>query len=228
MRTAVILGFAIALCAGASALAQDTDARTPGRGPKGSLFWNKGSDGQRVLNRFADCLVAGNRPRVEAYLATVPGSRKAQELVNGMKGGLCNNSIHLFADDRLIRGALYEALFLVDFRDSAVVGISEASPIEYTVEARRGNKEEAALHKGLLALADCVTRQDPAGVRELLLAEVGTAREAKAFGALKPSFGPCLYSDQSIEFSRASLRSFLAETLYRLAASQAALRTGTN
>jgi hypothetical protein len=235
-RAFALAAFGAFLAAAPVAAAQDRDARTPGKGPKDSMHTVMGDDGQKILNRFADCAIASYRPLAEQYLAEPVGSYRAKALTSKLKVTGCNTNIYFITDAPLLRGALYEAMFLIDFREGIPSDLGQVAAIDYAFAERRLGKEDAALHRGLLRLAECVSRQNPAGVAAVLRAEVGSPREIGAFSALKPSFGPCLYADQSIAFSRTALRGFLAETLYRLStaarqqgsATTAAVPSGTN
>lgn len=214
VRLSVVMAGAV-LAAASPASARDPESRSPSANPESFGGVSSGSDGQRILNGFADCLVAKHRPMVEQYLAEAPDSRGARFRSRRLEGTRCNASLLLAARDNQIRGALYEAMFLVDFRDAPPMDLRNAPAIPDTAEAA-GASEWARTSSALLKYSDCIVRSDGAGTRAILAAEVGTAREAAAFRAVAPSLSRCLAEGQQIKFSRPLLRGFLAEALYRL------------
>jgi hypothetical protein len=213
MRRIILL--ASAVLAASPALAQNRESRSPSTNPGSFGGVSSGMDGQRILNGFADCAVVKHRPLVERYLAEPPESRGASFRAKRLEGTPCNTSLLLLAADNQIRGALYEALFLVDFRAAPPMELRNAPPMAYGAPAA-GASDWARTSSALLKYSDCIVRNDGAGVRAILSAEVGTAREVEAFRAVGASFSRCLAEGQQIKFSRPLLRGFLAEALYRL------------
>lgn len=211
MSVAVI---AFAIAAGLSATPPN-DSRVVDPRPQSYVGVSSGRDARRILNSFTDCAVAEQRGLVDRLLAEIPGSREEEYRVRQLKATKCNASVDLFADDALIRGALYESLYLTEFGTSAPLDLSRAGPINYA-GAVKSDRDKASMQVLLRLFADCVTRRNPAGVRALIMAEVGTKRERLAFGAIARNLSDCLVPDAKLEFSFPSLRGYLAETLYRL------------
>ena len=84
--------------------------------------------------------------------------------------------------------------------------------------------EEAKAFSFLSRYGECVVRVDPAAARALLLTEPASAEEASRFAAMQTALATCMPPDQSLEFSKVTLRGTVAINYYRL--SNAAQTTG--
>lgn len=210
-----VIAFAIAAGLASADSSQPNDSRVVDPHPQSLLGVSSGRDARRILNSFTDCAVVEQRGLVDRLLAAIPGSREEEYRVRQLKATGCNASVALFADDTLIRGALYESLYLTKFGASAPSDLSRAGPINYA-GAVKSDRDKASMQVLLRLFADCVTRRNPGGVRALIMAEVGTKRERLAFEAIGRDLSDCLVPDAKLEFSFPSLRGYLAETLYRL------------
>ncbi|MBC7985057.1 MAG: hypothetical protein H7X93_00065, partial [Sphingomonadaceae bacterium] len=62
---------------------------------------------------------------------------------------------------------------------------------------------------------DCVVAAWAPGVDHLIRQPAGSPAELAALIALQPTLGSCLYQNQTIPFTRETLRAPLADALYR-------------
>jgi hypothetical protein len=161
------------------------------------------------------CLAQNRRGKAEAFLATFPFSRRAQEAAQGLKTPECLIRGEMF-NSEAVRGALYQVLYRIDFGQHPAADLSKAPQLDYSagIEATDG----ADVYVNLRRYGDCVVRQDPATARRLTLSGMGSAEESLAFMQLKPAMGACLVPGHSLSFKRPMLKSVVAETLYRLTA----------
>ena len=69
---------------------------------------------------------------------------------------------------------------------------------------------------GMLAIFDCVVRQQPAEAAAMLSQPVESDAERSAFSKLRPAFAACLPPDQQFKMRASNVRPFIAETFYTL------------
>jgi hypothetical protein len=79
------------------------------------------------------------------------------------------------------------------------------------------DKAEQRAFRMLSLYGECIDRTDPAAALRLILSATASNEETQAFAALKPALQNCLNEDQTIAFTRVSLRGTIAMNLYRLA-----------
>ncbi len=120
-------------------------------------------------------------------------------------------------DITLLRGGLAEALYLA--REGAG-HVPDAAP-----EAAHDPSQFRRPGFAVLSLfGGCVAAARPAQVHALLLTQAGSEAEMAALDALRPALAPCLLEGVSADFSRAQLRAYFAEAMYRQTASALVVR----
>jgi hypothetical protein len=182
------------------------------------------AESQRVMNAYARCVLVRSRRAVLRFLAAPPGSPEARRLGGRIATSDCLSGGMLVFQSHLFRGALFEALYMADFRGRAAADFAAAPRIAYAVDSAPAS----TLQAGMLTLhefADCVVRAAPAQARALILSDVTTREEVQAFRSLGATFNSCLVRGAEVRFSRPVLRGLIAESLYRLTAATAASAT---
>jgi len=151
-------------------------------------------------------------------LATQPGSAEEQDVLSEYNRLGCNAPA---IGAGILRGAVAEQLFKTDFgsigararRDNIEVFTVDMSELEAL-------SDEAKKRIDYVAFGTCVAASDPQASSSVLSTAVESAEERARLTALVPQFASCLTDGERFTFSRADLRSALAEGAYRLALAQ--------
>lgn len=186
-----------------------------------------------TATRFTRCLAAARPAQVDAYLATIPGSPGETQAIDALVpvgdracaadapaagGGLAAIPV------MFLRGGLAEARYLARHADApppAIAGAQPANMGDEVFRARLATAADPSLELTRL-FGDCVVAAWAPGVDHLIRTEAGSAAELAAITALQTAMGSCLYQNQTIPFTRETLRAPLADALYRKAAGVAA------
>ena len=115
----------------------------------------------------------------------------------------------------VFRGVLFEALYRDEFGRSLPDDLSLRPAVDYATGADLAvgwQQQEVALRR----FSDCVVRKDPRTVHTLISSRPESATETEAFSVLGNSFSECLFKDQTLRFTKVSLRAVLGESLYRV------------
>jgi len=168
------------------------------------------------VQQFAQCATA--KYEGAELLATQPGSpEEAEVMAEFGRRGCVVPSVNV----GVLRGSVAEQLFKTDF------GSIGARPRRELIEVFTVDSNELAeLGEGArkridyVAFGTCVAASDPGTSSRLLGTAVESAQEKAVLTELVPDFSSCLSEGERFTFSRADLRSALAEGAYRLALSQ--------
>ncbi len=184
------------------------------------------AEAQRVMIDFASCVAQRSRSSLERFLAQPFGSDDADRLAFRLATPDCLFDAELRFSQEIFRGALYDALYRIDFVRMEPADLSAVPPITYYVGATESLTPRQHRRVGQSLFADCVVRAAPSEARALILSAATSPTERAAFQALQPALGPCLVQGAQVRFSRPMLRGLVAESLYRLtsAASSSANR----
>jgi hypothetical protein len=168
------------------------------------------------VEQFARCAVA-NYEGAE-LLATQPGSPEEKEVfAEYVRHSCATPSVAL----GVLRGAVAEQLFKSDF--GAIGAQPRRQVIEvFTIDSRElAELDEAATRRiDYVAFGTCVAASDSTGSSRLLDTRPESGEERTVLGEMVPHFASCLAEGERFTFSRADLRSALAEGAYRLALAQ--------
>ena len=166
---------------------------------KGSL-----EESVRALQMYGRCVLRRDAARVDALLATAPGSADEQtlskQIVDRDGSGCLGNNASLRGDDKLFRGSLAEAVYRRRYMAADAValdGAMKASPSTDFADV-------------VSKFADCVVAGNPAQIRALFASEPMSVEEKAAVGALSPGFAPCIDPTQQLRLNKAILRAILA------------------
>lgn len=168
------------------------------------------------VEQFAKCAIAHYEGA--ELLATQPGSTEEQEVLSEYNRLGCNAPA---TGAGILRGAVAEQLFKADFgsigsrarRDNIEVFTVDMSELEEL-------SDEAKKRIDYVAFGTCVAASDPQASSSVLGTSVESAEERAKLTQLVPQFASCLTEGEKFTFSRADLRSALAEGAYRLALAQ--------
>lgn len=176
--------------------------------------------------RFARCLAERRPAEADAYLATAPGTPQEAQALNAMVpvgDSACTSSAPAAGEGlaaipiMFLRGSLAESRYRARYSEAAPPAIASAQPSGMADEVFRARIAAAADPALELTrvFADCVVAAWAPGVDHLIRTEAGSASERTALTALELTIGSCLYSDQTVQFTRETLRAPLADALYR-------------
>jgi hypothetical protein len=168
------------------------------------------------VQQFAKC-AAENYEGAE-LLATQPGSAEEQEVIAEYGRRSCLTPPVAVG---VLRGAVAEQLFKADF--GTIGSQPRRDVIEvFTVDTRELAELDDAARKRIdyVAFGTCVAASDPDRSSKLLGVPAESSDEKKILSEMVPHFASCLAEGERFMFSRADLRSALAEGAYRLALSQ--------
>ena len=168
------------------------------------------------LQQFAKC--ATDKYEGAELLATQPGSDEESEVLAEYGRRACSapNS-----DAGILRGVVAEQLFKSDFGSIGAQPRRELIEV-FTIDLREleALDENAKKRIDYVAFGTCVAASDPERSSKLLLTNPESNEEKAILTELIPHFASCLAAGERFTFSRADLRSSLAEGAYRLALSQ--------
>lgn len=168
------------------------------------------------VDQFAKC-AADNYEGAE-LLATQPGSPEEAEVIAEYGRRACNTPAVEFG---VLRGAVAEQLFKADFGSIGARPRRETIEV-FTIDLRELEElDDSAKNRiDYVAFGTCVAASDPERSSKLLATSAESAQEKAVLTELVPHFASCLAQGERFTFSRADLRSALAEGAYRLALSQ--------
>ena len=168
------------------------------------------------VEQFAKC--ATTHYEGAELLATQPGSAEEQDVLSEYNRLGCNAPA---TGAGILRGAVAEQLFKTDF--GSIGARARRDNIEvFTVDMREleALSDEAKKRIDYVAFGTCVAASDPKASSSVLSTAVESAEERARLTELVPQFASCLTEGERFTFSRADLRSALAEGAYRLALAQ--------
>lgn len=171
----------------------------------------------RLVRHLADCSIRASRPRVDNFISGGTPSPDSDKFLRLLDDG-CLPEGHPPVDARLVRGALFEALYNRDF--------PRATPADFAGRPALAAPEGGVnppLDASLIRFGECIARAAPADAHRLVTAAPGGAEESSAIGALSPRLAPCMQQGLRVTFSAPMLRGVVAEALYKL--SRGAART---
>lgn len=176
--------------------------------------------------RYAACLVAQRPSIADIYLAASPGSPErayAFNVLAPVEDAACArfatapDGQRLEIPETILSGYIAEARYLIRFPSAPPPLIASSPPAPTSDEEIAARLAEAADPAAEFPriFGDCVVRLRAPDVDRLVRTQPGSAEEQTVLGALQTSLGQCLWSGQTLEFSRETLRAALADALYR-------------
>lgn len=219
----ILLLFAAALPA-LAAMTAKLSAQASGSMETGSLITNHpaggygtiGKDARLISRRFVECTLRRGRRSAELYLAAPIGSADQARLQRQVLVDDCLGAGELSLPTDVIRGALFEQLYLLEYRAAPPTDLSTVPAIDYTVGYSAPLTARAINGIALAQFDDCVARADAGHARDLLISLPDSTGETAAVGGLMSHLARCIPQGRTIHFSRSVLRAAIAEGLYRL------------
>lgn len=172
----------------------------------------KMSDSDRarhMTNDYATC-VAKLYPR-QVERAVVLSPALSYDALAKLATSECLVSGELFIPNQLMRGAVYRALYIRDYRKHVPAFSTSAVDYAGSADGDPHSQELARLNN----FGSCVAVANPAAARSLVLANAATDEEAGAIDALRQNLADCLPGGTSVKFTKGVLQGLLAEILYR-------------
>lgn len=186
--------------------AAQVDAQAPG-GARTTMF------------QFAQCIVSRDKGRVARMLELPVDSAEYLRLSKRLFEATddeCLSDGGLSFNPTLFAGALFEALYVRDFKFSAPAAFPATVTTPYVALYAAPYSATARQALALEQFGECVARAEPVEARKLLLAMPGTATEREQFALLTPRFGGCVVKGSTVAMSKSIIRGALAEGMYRL------------
>lgn len=184
-------------------------AQTPGRGPIAARV---------TLEGYAACIVDRSEGRARKLVDLPVNSADYRTTLKNMYDGVdeCISDAQLTMSSRLLRGGMFIALYIRDYKGNAIS--SFAPEVDSGYRALYGEKVPDDVYTVLAMeqFGECVARADPAQARSLTLSYPGSEQEKNSVTALLPRLSACVPHGETIEFSRTTVKGAVAEGLYRL------------
>lgn len=169
--------------------------------------------GRMAAAAFADCAVMRRKQDVAAFLVAPYSSRDSEQAMRKMAVSDCLSGGRLTMPARLMRGALFRAVYNRDYGPDDMALASE--PPNYANLVSNPLNVDDATQILMLEFASCLIRTNRAEARNLLIAQVGSSKEKAAFSALVPLMGTCFPKGKSVELSKSVVTAVIAEAMYR-------------
>jgi hypothetical protein len=179
-------------------------------------YGTSGKDARAISRRFAECSIRRGRRSAELYLAAPIGSADQARLQRQVLVDDCLGAGELSLPPDVIRGALFEQLYLLEYKTAPPADLSTVPTIDYTFGYSAPLTAGAINGIALAQFGDCVARADAGHARDLLTSLPDSTGETAAVGGLMSHLAPCIPQGRTIHFSRSVLRAAIAEGLYRL------------
>jgi hypothetical protein len=211
MMAATLLAFGAGLAAPAAAQPEEDER----------------AEAVRLMYGFATCSVRRHRHEAEQFIRLEPESPESRAMGGRMIGSGCletrdmgdgEGEVSLSFSWRLFRGAVFEALYLRDFRGEGPSAFDGVPALDMPKSRSELPARTRAWNIVRLGFGECVVRSAPAQARALVLSEIAGAGEAAAFDSLLPHLADCTAPGAQSRYSRPALRGIVAEALYRLSA----------
>jgi hypothetical protein len=167
-----------------------------------------------ALEQFAACVIrrtpAASQRAIDLPVDTGEFDRTIRRLAECLAAG------GLKLPRPLLRGAIFEALYLRDFGRDAKPDFKSVPTFNYAQGYTRPLSPAAQDAVGLAVVADCVARTSPVAAHELVTSIPGSPLEDRAMGAVARQLPGCVPPQRTFRFSRSVVRGAMAEALYRL------------
>jgi len=165
----------------------------------------------QVAHGLATCLVRGSLTIANAYIAHGTPTMDSSAYDRMLDAACLPQQGYPPLSPRLVRGAIYEALYDRDSANGASATFENVPPL-----ALPDGGADPALDGALLRFGECIARAVPVDSRALLATQPASAEENAAIGTLTPHLSPCMQNGLTISFSPSILRGVVAEALYKL------------
>lgn len=180
------------------------------------------------MYNFTDCVVRveGDSPKFRAMMRIVPGDPKFVSTYMKTVADTCGDelsrlpsaTVRLDANAATMRDLLFGALYRREFRKSGPpAGVATVAPLALSSEFDGDVTKIDPDYRVRRAFGDCVARQDPQDVNDLILAKPYSDGDTAAIKRLTPILGACIPKGQTVRLTRDGLREDVSEAMYKLA-----------
>ena len=177
---------------------------------------------KRALATYAECLSQYRGKELPQFMNTaVADSRSGAALRALAKANPgCarpKRPPKVMAEGLALRGALIEWAYTREFgRPTAPLTFKDVPHHAYLSPLSKDDRTAQLMSAGMMALFDCVVREQPAEVAEMLRAPIESPGETQAFAKLTPAFVTCLPANWQVKMRASNVRPYLAEAFYTL------------
>lgn len=219
---ALLLGATALSTAAVPQVTHPPDAYTPQQHPLGDLQDLTTKSARSATSKFAACVVEQYPAGVDAAL-DLPfydlGSWRSSIKKMYLSRCLTRTGAGVLSMLPLVlRGALYEALYVRDFgaleSNISFGSRHPAYPVARAEQRKPRDNEVTKAYDKFMTLGECVVRASPSDARDLVLSKVETPEEIAAVQNIARLVPRC--TTESMSFSKSMLRMTIAEPLYRL------------
>ena len=178
-----------------------------------------------IAGEYARCVAQRHRRAVDRALSLPFSGDWSSEMRRLTDANCLEYQMLRFSPD-LIRGALFGATYRLDYARAAPA-LATAEAIDFAADGSAGGPDGSM--PALRRAVDCGVRAAPGDARAIVLADVASPAETRAYAAWVPHLANCLPHGSPIRFSRTVLGGMIAEMLYRntRAAASASAPTGS-
>jgi hypothetical protein len=176
-------------------------------------------EARKTLREFATCAAAGHPGIVEAAIDDAVDTKSYRRKLIDVSNEDCFSSGEMQMPAELLRGALFEAMYLREFGDAPNPDLTSAASYDYSAPYSKPLSEEAQNTVGLAIVGDCVTRTASEKVHALLASVPGSPAEDRGFAEVAKILPGCVPPNKTFRFSRSVVRGSVAEALLRLSRS---------
>jgi hypothetical protein len=169
-----------------------------------------------TLKEFGTCTVGRSAKAALAVVDLPYGTSAFVKAINRLADVECLSSGTLIIPPYLMRGALFEALYLREFGRNANPNVKSAPSYDYMAGYDRPVEPDAANTIALAIVGDCVTRTVPLASHQLLTSIPGSQLESDSIAAVAKELPGCVPPRQTFRYQRSIIRAAVAEALYRL------------
>ena len=173
-------------------------------------------DARLTLRQFGSCTLR-RTPQVALQVVNLPVDvPDFDKTIRRIASEDCLVAGDLHMPPSLLRGSLFEALYLRDFGRAVAPALKGVPSFDYARGYSRPLSAVAQNTIGLAVVADCVARTSPISAHEFITSLPGSPLEDRAFTVVGRLLPGCVPPQQTFKFSRSVVRSSVAEAMYRL------------
>lgn len=184
------------------------------------------ADARLTSKRFGECSVA-RAPVAAVQLVDAPvDGPDYNRLIKRVIVDDCLSVGELTLPHQVIRGSLFEALYIKEFGRRTPTSLKGVPTFDYSSGYSRPLSAEAQNVIGLAVVGDCVARTAPVAVHELITSIPGSGVEDRAVAVVARLLPGCIPPRQTYKFSRSVIRASMAEAMYRLSGIERAMSKG--
>lgn len=171
-----------------------------------------------ALRDVARCAIAKDRRAAVATAGALPftGDEVRVDAAGLGRGAACLKHGAVAAPAMALRGAFAEALYRADFVEPGLEPERATGTFANLRLPAIDGDVSADTAATLFKFGDCIARNDATSVGELIRTRDGSSAEKILLDRLQPYFAACYPQGATLSLKRATLRSVLAQSAYRV------------